>query len=105
MKKALLALYIFFCTGGTYAQPRQNAVVAEVDFNRPTTLQFNKPDTSGWFRSDTIRATFLITRGHMQIAHEKPGYVVYRSKDTIYLDDRKMVLKAPVRVWMIIKDK
>jgi hypothetical protein len=93
MKKALLASYIFFCTGGTYAQQRQNVVVAEVDFNRPAALQFVQ------YRSDTVRATLLITRGHMQMAHEKPGYVVYRTKDTIYLDDRKIQLKAPVKVW------
>lgn len=99
MKKIILATYIFFCTGGTYAQERQNTVVAEIDINRPATLQFVQ------YRSDTLRATLLITRGHMQMAHEKPGYVVYRSKDTIYLDDRKMVLKAPVKVWMVIKEK
>lgn len=98
MKKALLAAYIFLCTGGTYAQQRQNVVVAEVDFNRPALMQFVQ------YRSDTVRASLLITRGHMQIAHEKPGYVVYRSKDTIYLDDRKMVLKAPVKVWLVKKE-
>jgi hypothetical protein len=99
MKKALLAAYIFFCTGGTYAQQRQNVVVAEVDFNRATVLQFAQ------YRADTVRATLLITRGHMQMAHEKPGYVIYRTKDTVYLDDRKMVLKAPVKVWMVKKEK
>lgn len=99
MKKLILATYILFCTGGTYAQPRQNVVVAEVDFNRPAPLQFVQ------YRSDTVRATLLITRGHMQMAHEKPGYVVYRSKDTIYLDDRKIQLKAPVKVWLFIKDQ
>lgn len=91
MKQLLFANYLFFCTGGTYAQPRQNNVVAEVDFNRPTMLQF---------RSDTLRATMLITLCDRKcIAFTYKGYVVYRSKDTIYLDDRKMVLKAPVRVW------
>lgn len=101
MKKIILATYIFFCTGGTYAQERQNNVVAEVDFNRPMVI---KPSYLNW-KNDTIRAALLITRGHMQMAHEKPGYVVYRSKDTIYLDDRKMVLKAPVKVWMVIKEQ
>lgn len=94
MKQLTLLTYIILCTGGTYAQ-RPNTVVAEVDFNRPTALQFTQ------YRSDTLRATLLITRGHMQIAHEKPGYVVYRSKDTIYLDDRKIKLKAPVKVWAV----
>jgi hypothetical protein len=91
MKHTLLSLYIFFCTGGTYAQDRQNAVAAELDFNRSTTLQFA--------RQDTIRATLLITQGHMTIAHEKPGYVVIRAKDTVYLDDRKIIIKPPATVW------
>jgi hypothetical protein len=99
MKKLLLAAYLVLFAGDTIAQERQNNVVAEVDFNRSATLQFTQ------YRSDTTRATLLITRGHMQMAHEKPGYVVYRTKDTIYLDDRKIVLKAPVKVWMVKKEK
>lgn len=99
MKQTLLATYLFLFAGGTYAQDRQNVVVAEIDFNKPAALQFTN------LKNDTLRATLLITRGHMNIAHEKPGYVVYRGKDTIYLDDRKMVLKAPVKVWMVKKEK
>lgn len=99
MKKLILATYLFFCTGGTYAQQRFSDVFKKADFG---TVIYFPPGGSVMHRSDTIRATLLITRGHMQIAHEKPGYVVYRSKDTIYLDDRKMVLKAPVKVWLVI---
>lgn len=99
MKKALLAAYVFFCTGGTYAQERQNSVVAEIDFNRPTPLQFVPP------KADTIRATLLISSGHMAIAHQRPGYVVYRQRDTIYLDDRMKPLKAPVTVWNVKLNK
>lgn len=93
MKKLLLCFYIFFCTGGTYAQQRQNVVVAEVDFNKPTILSVT--------RADTVRATFLITRGHMQIAHSYEGYAVIRQRDTICLDDRMRPLKAPVMVWNV----
>jgi len=96
MKHLLFTLYLTIFTGGSYAQ-RSNNVVAEVDFNRTTTLQFT--------RQDTIRATLLITNGHMTIAHEKPGYVVFRTKDTIYLDDRRIMLKAPVKVWGYLKAK
>ena len=88
--KLLLTFYLTIFTGGVYAQ-RNNTVVAEIDFNRPTTLQFT--------RNDTIRAMLLITNGHMTMAHEKPGYVVFRTKDTMYLDDKRRVIKAPVRVW------
>ena len=91
MKKTLLAAYLFFCTGGTYAQQRQKVVVAEFDFYKPPTLLLHK--------ADTIRATFLITRGRMQIAHSYEGYAVIRQRDTIYLDDRMRPLKAPVTVW------
>lgn len=98
MKKLLLAAYIFFCTGGTYAQERQNTVVAELDFNRSTVLQFVKPDT--------LRATLLITRNRMRMAYSYEGYMVIHQKDTIYLDDRKRVIKLPVKVWGVkIKDK
>lgn len=96
--KHLLTLYLTICTGSTYAQ-RSNNVVAEVDFNRPTTLHFTN------LKRDTLRATLLITNGHMTIAHEKPGYVVFRTKDTIYLDDRRRELKAPVRVWGYLPSK
>jgi hypothetical protein len=90
MKKILFSLYIFFCTGGTYAQDRKNNIVAEIDFNRPAQLVF---------KADTVRATFLITRGRMQIAHSYEGYAIIKGRDTVYLDDRKRVLKAPVTVW------
>lgn len=99
MKKLLLATYIFLCTGGTYAQERQNTVVAEVDFNRQT-LQFTQ------YRSDTVRVTMLRSvcdRKCMPFTDK--GYVVYRTKDTIYLDDRKIEFKAPVKVWMVIKEQ
>lgn len=99
MKHLTLLTYIFFCTGGTYAQLWPINAEAEIDFNRPTILQFTQ------YRSDTLRATLLITRGHKQIAHEKPGYVVYRSKDTIYLGDKRIVLKAPVKVWGVKIEK
>jgi hypothetical protein len=98
MKKYLLTTYLFLFAGGSFAQ-RKDTVVAEIDFNRPTILQFTN------VKQDTVRATLLITRGHMNMAHEKPGYVVYRSKDTVYLDDRKMVLKAPVKVWAVKREK
>lgn len=94
MKNILLTLYLTIFTGSTYAQ-RANNVVAELDFNNPTTLQFT--------RNDTLRATLLITNGHMTIAREKPGYVVFRTKDTIYLDDRLRQFKAPVKVWGFLK--
>lgn len=62
--KHLLTLYLTIFSGGSYAQ-RPNNVVAEVDFYRPATLQFTN------LKHDTIRATLLITNGHMTIAHEK----------------------------------
>lgn len=93
MKKILLATYIFFCTGGTYAQERQNTVVAEIDFNRPTRLQFVEP------KADTLRATLLITRNRMRMAYSYEGYAVIRQRDTVYLDDKKRLIKPPVKVW------
>jgi hypothetical protein len=97
MKHTLITLYLVIFTGGTYAQTRPNTVVAEVDFNRPNTMVI-KPSYLN-LKQDTIRATLLITSGHMTMAHEKSGYVVFRTKDTIYLDDRLRQLKAPVKVW------
>jgi hypothetical protein len=97
MKKLLLAAYLVLFAGDTIAQDRQNNLTAELDFSKKTTLEFVK--------NDTIRVTLLITNGHMTIAHEKPGYVVLRSKDTLYLDDRKIILKAPVKVWMVKKEQ
>lgn len=118
MKKLLLAAYIFFFTGGCFAQSickhgianckswdcaqqRQNTVVAEIDFNKPTTCFFCK--------ADTIRAKLLITRGRMRYAHSYEGYAVIGwlatgpdnkvQWDTLYLDDRKRLLKPPVKVW------
>jgi len=100
MKKSLLVLYIFFCACCAFSQGRQNTVVAEVDFNRPPTIVI-KPSYLKY--ADTVRAALQVTRGHMTIAHERMGYVVFRLKDTIYLDDRKRQLKAPVKVWSFIK--
>lgn len=92
MKKFLLVAYIFFCTCGTYAQDLQNVVVAEIDFNKqPAWVQF---------KSDTVRATLLITTCKNKcIPFTYEGYVVFRDKDTIYLDDRRISIKPPVTVW------
>jgi hypothetical protein len=119
MKKFILAAYIFFFTGGCFAQKskckhdtpactcwkpidRQNIVVAEIDFNHP----------GG--KSDTVRATLLITRESIRNAFSYEGYAVFRDvpgrwvlsgdtlapvRDTTYLDDRKRPIKPPITVW------
>jgi hypothetical protein len=135
MKKLLLATYIFFCTGGTYAQTfcahavhncqcnpqqRKNTVVAELDFNKPTDLSRHMVTTRTPI-IDTVRATLLVTRNNMRMAFSYEGYAVFRDvpgkwcmsgdtlapiRDTIYLDDRKRPIKPPVTVWgMKEKDK
>lgn len=116
MKKFILAAYIFFCTGGTYAQvkvcnhpmvgcwciERIDTLVAELDFNRPLTLPVN-PYSIKWrmpvIKPDTLRATLLITRNRMRMAYSYEGYVVIRQRDTVYLDDKKRLIKPPVKVW------
>lgn len=101
MKKLILAAYLTVFAGDTIAQERQNTIVAEVDFGKVFLF-----GDSALRRPDTVRATMLITTCNRKcIPFTYTGYVVYRSKDTIYLDDRKMVLKAPVKVWMVIKGK
>jgi hypothetical protein len=134
MKKFLLAAYIFFFTGGTYAQSvycthakvnceckgRKNNIVAELDFNKPTDLS-RYMGTNRTPRFDTVRATLLVTRDRMRMAFSYEGYAVFRDvpgkwvmngdtlapvKDTIYLDDRKRPIKPPITVWgMKEKDK
>jgi hypothetical protein len=116
MKKFLLAAYIFFFTGGCIAQTfcahavhncqcnpqqRKNTVVAEIDFN-----------TKKIEKIDTVRATLLVTRNNMRMAFSYEGYAVIRQVmgvlpvgttlercDTIYLDDRKRLIKPPITVW------
>jgi hypothetical protein len=118
MKKFLLAAYIFFFTGGCFAQSickhgianckswdcaqqRQNTVVAEIDFNSKKIEKI-----------DTVRATLLVTRNNMRMAFSYEGYAVIRQVmgvlpvgttleicDTIYLDDRKRPIKPPITVW------
>jgi hypothetical protein len=118
MKKFLLAAYIFFFTGGCFAQSickhgianckswdcaqqRQNTVVAEIDFNSKKIEKI-----------DTVRATLLVTRNNMRMAFSYEGYAVIRQVmgvlpvgttlercDTIYLDDRKRLIKPPITVW------
>jgi hypothetical protein len=126
MKKFLLAAYIFFCTGGCFAQTfcahavhncqcnpqqRQNTVVAELDFNKPTDLSRHMVTTRTPI-IDTVRATLLVTRNNMRMAFSYEGYAVIRQVmgvlpvgttleicDTIYLDDRKRPIKPPITVW------
>jgi hypothetical protein len=53
---------------------------------------------------DTIRASLLITRGPMRIAHHYEGYVVINNElqPKQYLDTKKQPFKSPVRVWNYI---
>jgi hypothetical protein len=111
MKKFLLAAYIFFFTGGCFAQTfcahavnncqcnpqqRQNTVVAEIDFNSKKIEKI-----------DTIRVTLLVTRNNMRMAFSYEGYAVIRTVqtfgmfqcDTTFLDDRKRLIKPPITVW------
>jgi hypothetical protein len=105
MKKLIISLYVFFFTGGTYAQERQNTVVAEFDFNKPSHFVFVKPDSIKWrlpvVIADTIRVALLVTHGKVRFAHRHEGYMVIRLKDTVYLDDKKRELKLPVIVWNV----
>jgi hypothetical protein len=51
-------------------------------------------------KPDTVRASLLMTYGHMQIAHNYEGYAIRQGeKITGYLDDKKRPFKASVRVW------
>jgi hypothetical protein len=111
MKKFLLAAYIFFFTGGCIAQQRENKVVAEIDFNKPTIVL--SADLNA-IQSDTIKATLQLSRG--LIRYKKIGYAVINKvvvkavlnddvtatrivSDTTYLDDRKRLIKPPITVW------
>lgn len=55
-------------------------------------------DTFSQDKPDTLRATLIVyyDRGPA-ILHTKPGFVVI-GKDTVYLDDKKKVIKAPWEV-------
>jgi hypothetical protein len=63
----------------------------------------------GWIVNstpDTVRASLLLTRGHMTIAFSYEGYAIRQGEKIIgCLDDKKRPFKVPVRVWgYLIKD-
>lgn len=50
-------------------------------------------------KPDTLRATLIVYYDNgPAILHTKPGFVVL-GKETVYLDDRKRVIKAPWQVF------
>lgn len=57
-------------------------------------LEVHKP------KYDTIRASLLLTRKKMTIAHNYEGYaVLYDGHAILFLDDRKRRFKTEATVW------
>lgn len=80
---------------------RCNKMVAEMD-----EYEMKNLDIKGVTNRDTLRCTLFVyyDRGP-SIVHTKPGFVVKQSgKDDIYLDDRKRVIKAPLKVLTFVKE-
>ena len=51
-------------------------------------------------RIDTVRASLLLTRKKMTIAHNYEGHIVLNAGRVVeFLDDRKRRFKVPVIVW------
>lgn len=73
-------------------------------FSQPSRAYTGYAVPAAHTKIDTVRASLLITSGHMQIAHCYEGYVVTNWTDMVaYLDDKKRPFKAPVRVWGVIR--
>lgn len=91
-----LLLFIFFSGSlDTFSQVPKHLIVINTDTFEIGKVVFNDVIR----RPDTLRATLIVyyDRGPA-ILHTKPGFVVWRDDEIVYLDDKKKLIKAPWEV-------